>query len=42
MSLSKNGPMTFSVHYLKNKIAWIDPEFLEQQLSESTKDKKQE
>ena len=31
--------MTFSAHYLKNKIAWIDPEFLEQQLAESTKDK---
>ena len=34
--------MTFSAHYLKNKIAWIDPEFLEQQLAESTKDKKTE
>ena len=34
--------MTFSAHYLKDKIAWIEPEFLEQQLAESTKDKKTE
>ena len=32
--------MTFSVHYLKNKIAWIDPRFLDQQLEELTGDKK--
>ena len=34
--------MTFSAHYLIDKIAWIDPEFLDQQLPESTKERKTE
>ena len=42
ISLRENSPLTFSVHFLKNKIAWIDPEFHDLQLTESTKDKKTE
>ena len=37
ISLSSNSPITFSAKYLQNKIAWIDPHFLAQQLENSSK-----
>ena len=37
ISLSTNSSNTFSAHYLQNKIAWIYPQFLAQQLENSSK-----